>query len=118
MRPSSCGFHPPSPSHQMKTTPRFLDRLSFATVAPRDWIVRLLCARYETFLWGFSVMQPRLMAKSGQLRARRASYRAARRVPAYRQHLLHAPGDRGELPETDKEHYIKAYTTEARCSLG
>lgn len=102
----------------MKTTPHFLDRLSFATVAPRDWVVRLLCVRYETFVWGFSMMQPRLMAKSGQLRARRASYRAARRVPAYRAHLLEAAGERGEPPETDKELYIKRHPTEARCSLG
>ena len=102
----------------MKTNPRFWDHLGFATITPRDWIVRLLCARYETFLWGYSVMQPRLMAKSGQLRARRASYRASKRVPAYQRHLLATPSENGELPETDKEQYIKVHTTEARCSLG
>jgi hypothetical protein len=102
----------------MKTTPRVLDRLLFATVGPRDWISNLFSWRYSTFLWGFSMMQPRLMAKSGELRSRRALYRAAKRVPAYALHLLQSPGGGLEFPETDKESYIKAHAPEARCRFG
>lgn len=101
----------------MKTTPTLLDRLRFATLCPRDWIVRLMCWRYDTFLWSYSVMMPSLMAKSGKLRARRALYRAARTVPAYAEHLGRAAAGEG-APETDKENYIKAHPTEARCRHG
>jgi phenylacetate-CoA ligase len=102
----------------MKISPSVLDRLLFASLTPRDWIVNLLCWRYSTFLWGFSMMQPGLMASSGRLRARRALYRASKRVPAYASHLLRASGDTPEFPETDKENYIKAHTPEARCCHG
>jgi phenylacetate-CoA ligase len=64
------------------------------------------------------MMQPRLMAKSGELRSRRALYRAAKRVPAYALHLLQSPGGGLEFPETDKESYIKAHAPEARCRFG
>lgn len=102
----------------MKTTPTILDRLRFATLCPRDWIVRLMCWRYETFLWSYSVMLPSLMAKSGKLRARRALYRAARIVPAYSEHLSKAAAGEHSAPETDKENYIKAHSPEARCCHG
>ena len=102
----------------MKPSPHFLDRLRFATLKPRDWIVRLLCWRYETFLWGFSQMRPHLLASSSQLRSRRALYRAARSVPAYAGHLQRTPEGHAGFPETDKENYIKAYPTEARCRHG
>jgi phenylacetate-CoA ligase len=102
----------------MKTTPTILDRLRFATLCPRDWIVRLMCWRYETFLWSYSVMMPSLMAKSGMLRARRALYRAARTVPAYSEHLSRASAEESGAPETDKENYIKAHPPEARCRNG
>ena len=102
----------------MKTTPTILDRIRFATLCPRDWIVRLMCWRYETFLWSYSVMQPSLMAKSGKLRARRALYRAARIVPAYSEHLGKAAAGKHGAPETDKENYIKAHSPEARCRHG
>jgi len=102
----------------MKPTPTILDRLRFATLCPRDWIVRLMCWRYETFLWSYSVMMPSLMAKSGKLRARRALYRAARIVPAYSEHLSKAAAGKHGAPETDKENYIKAHSPEARCRHG
>ena len=102
----------------MKATPTMIDRLRFATLCPRDWIVRLMCWRYETFLWSYSVMMPSLMAKSGKLRARRALYRAAAGVPAYLEHLSRAAGTESGVPETDKENYIKAHSTEARCRHG
>ncbi len=100
----------------MKTTPTLVDRLQFLALAPRDWFLRLLCCRYESFVWGYSMMLPRLMAWSGRLRARRALLRAARTVPAYADHL--ARGSAGLVPETDKTSYINTHPTETRCRAG
>jgi len=102
----------------MKTTPNMAERLSIATLGPRDWMLRLISVRYESFLWGFSLMQPRLMAASGCLRAKRAFYRAAKSVPAYAAHLQRTPTGQAALPETDKENYIKVHPTETRCCGG
>jgi len=102
----------------MKTKPSAFDRLLFATLVPRDWLVNLLCWRYSTFLWGFSMMQPALLERSSHLRSRRALFRAAKRVPAYESHLLKAADGKPGFPETDKENYIKLHATEARCQFG
>jgi len=102
----------------MTIRPTVLDRLRFLLLGPRDWIVRLLCWRYETFLWGFSLMTPRLMDWSSRLRARRAMYRAAAVVPAYASHLGQTPAGINGAPEMDKANYVKAYPTEARCRHG
>ena len=102
----------------MRIAPTFWDRLRFLALGPRDWIVRLICWRYETFLWGFSRMTPRFMDSSSRLRARRAMYRAARVVPAYAAHLGRTPAGPTGAPETDKANYVKAYPTEARCRHG
>ena len=102
----------------MKSQTSIVDAFLFATLVPRDWIVRLISWRYSTFVWGFSMMQPALMAKSGALRARRAMHRAARVVPAYAAHVRQSGVGGLELPETDKESYIKAHSTEERCRHG
>lgn len=102
----------------MKTKPTIAERLSIATLGPRDWMLRLISVRYETFLWGFSVMQPRLLAASSCLRAKRAFYRAVKNVPAYAAHLRQVSAAQADLPETDKENYIKVHATETRCCGG
>src|ERR1019366_8689426 len=50
--------------------------------------------------------------------ARRALYRAAAGVPAYLEHLSRAAGTESGVPETDKENYIKAHSTEDPCRHG
>ena len=102
----------------MKATPSVADRLQFLALGPRDWIVRIICVHYKTFLWGFSLMSPVLMEWSSRLRARRAMYRAAKLVPAYGKYLSNCSADQAVAPETDKENYIKAYPAEARCCHG
>lgn len=102
----------------MKTIPSFADRLQFIALEPRDWLLRLLCCRYETFLWGFSLMIPRWMAWSSRLRAKRAMYRAANRVPAFASHLGALPQAIEAAPEMDKANYVKAHPTEKRCREG
>lgn len=102
----------------MKTTPSLWERLQFLALAPRDWLLRLLCWRYETFVWSYSVMLPRLMDWSSRLRARRALFRAASCVPAYAEHLHRTPLPTGLAPETDKASYVQAHSTESRCRGG
>jgi phenylacetate-CoA ligase len=102
----------------MSPTPTFGERVRFAALGPRNWILRLLCCRYASFRWGFSHMQPGLMASSGRLRARQAFFQAAKTVPAYAKHLEGTALTADILPETDKENYIKAHPTEARCRGG
>jgi phenylacetate-CoA ligase len=82
---------------------------------------------YSIFLRSADSPPGPLMALS-PLAARRAAERARRRVPAYRQFLaragwrdnptLSAAGWIGRLPVTDKESYIKVFSTELRCLDG
>jgi phenylacetate-CoA ligase len=102
----------------MKTTPTFRERLRLLLLRPRDFLLQLLCWRYETFLWGFSRMSPGFLEQSGCLRARRAFFRAAKLVPAYARHLGQANATPVAIPETDKANYIKVHSTEARCCAG
>src|SRR5712691_10900609 len=64
---------------------------------------------------------------TGRLRAERAAWRAARRVPAYRTYLsaqgvavdrLVPAGILQKLPETDKPSYIDPYPLAERCLYG
>src|SRR4029079_13162687 len=83
--------------------------------------------RYGWLTLLFKRTPPRLLAGLGQLRAERASWRAAKRVPAYRDFLEQAgvdPDDLfpfgilGRLPETDKRNYIDRYGLMERCVGG
>jgi len=101
-----------------KPRPSLTERARFALLAPFNLIVKLACARFETFLALFERLTPALLDWTGRWRARTTFYRAAQRVPAYR-HFLRSSGYRSGLPpETDKESYIKRYRTERRCVGG
>ena len=102
----------------MKPTPTLRERLRLLFLTPRDWLLYLVCWRYATFLRGFSLLSPRYLERSSRLRARRAFFRAAKRVPAYARHLGPANASPGATPETDKASYIQVYPTEARCRAG
>jgi len=96
----------------------FAERVRFTALVPFNFILRLACVRFETFLALFERLTPASIDWAGRWRARAAFYRAARRVPAYR-HFLRSSGYRGgSPPETDKENYIKRYRTERRCDGG
>src|ERR1700738_5731098 len=99
-----------------RTRPTLKELLEFALQAPCDWILKASCVKYATFLAMFKLLPPSYLAWASRVKARKAYYRALRRVPAYRQ-FLRAEG--GPLvPETDKENYIKPYETAARCVGG
>jgi phenylacetate-CoA ligase len=100
----------------LRTKPTARERLEFALQAPCDWILKASCATYATFLVMFRLLPPAYLSWASRVKARRAYYRALRRVPAYGQ-FVRAQGG-ASLPETDKETYIKAYETGARCVDG
>ena len=103
-------------SHVPAATLREMAR--FAALAPFNLVLKLACARFETFLVLFERLTPVFLDWAGRWRARASFYHAARRVPAYR-HFLRSAGYRnGAPPETDKENYIKRYRTERRCVGG
>lgn len=93
------------------------ERLQFLALIPRDIALTLISVHYRTFIAGINLLPPRYLEWTSGIRARRAFHRAARRVPAYSRFL--GRNGAGRLaPETDKESYIKAYSTEDRCVGG
>ena len=96
----------------------FAERVRFTALVPFNLVLRLACARFETFLALFVRLTPVFLDWAGRWRARATFYGAARRVPAYRHFLRSAGYHDGVPPETDKENYIKRYRTERRCVGG
>jgi phenylacetate-CoA ligase len=99
-----------------RTQPILRERLEFALQAPCDWILKASCATYATFLVMFRLLPPAYLSWASRVKARKAYYRAVRRVPAYGQFVRAQGGP--SIPETDKETYIKPYETGARCVDG
>ena len=98
-----------------------------AWLFPLDVIFKTVGLRYGWLTQLFRRTPPRLLAGLGQLRAERASWRAAKRVPAYRDFLEQAAVDPddlfpfgilGRLPETEKRNYIDCYGLMERCVGG
>jgi phenylacetate-CoA ligase len=94
------------------------EKARFAALVPFNLILKLACARFETFLALFVRLTPAFLEWAGRWRARATFYRAARTVPAYRHFLRSAGFEGGSPPETDKENYVKRYRTERRCVGG
>ncbi|TFG69458.1 MAG: phenylacetate--CoA ligase family protein [Thermomicrobiales bacterium] len=94
---------------------------------PLDTIFRTVGLRYGWLNAFFRATPPQLMRGIGRLRAERAAWRAARRVPAYGRYLatsgvdvrgLFPLGLLGHLPETDKASYVDPYGLLERCVGG
>ncbi|HXC64717.1 MAG TPA: hypothetical protein VNZ67_10185, partial [bacterium] len=94
--------------------PSLSERLHFLALWPGDLLLGLVSLRFESFRRAFSLVPPRYLAWAGRWRARRAHYRALRRVPAYR--ALAAA--KGGAPITDKAAYIDAFPMAERCLDG
>ena len=106
---SSFALHP---------KPTLRERLAFLFLSVFNLITKAACVRYESFLFFFETMPPRFLDWAGRMRARAATYRAARTVPAYAQFLARHNWQGGDPPEIDKENYIKPYAIEQRCVDG
>lgn len=103
----------------MKTPrPTWRERLQFLALGPRDLLLYLICRNYRSFIWGFELLPPQYLAWSSRIRARRAFYLAVQNVPAYAQFFAQHGSNVENIPEMDKESYIKAFPVEARCVGG
>jgi phenylacetate-CoA ligase len=98
-----------------------------AWLFPLDAIFKTVGLRYGWLTLLFKRTPPPILAGLGQLRAERAAWRAAKRVPAYRDFLEHVAVDPddlfplgilGRLPETEKKNYIDVYGLMERCVGG
>ncbi len=94
---------------------------------PLDITFKTIGLRYAWLKAFFMVTPAPLMRGVGQLRAERAAWRAARRVPAYGAYLEATGIDRAglfplgilaRLPETDKPSYVDRYGLIDRCVGG
>jgi phenylacetate-CoA ligase len=94
------------------------ERLDFLLLLPFNQLLKVACATFSSFLALFEALSPRFLEWAGRVRARSAFYRAARRVPGYADFLGNAGYRDGLPPETDKDNYIKRYSTEDRCVGG
>lgn len=116
--PNGLIGHPARAARPLVPRASLAEKARFAALAPFDFILKLACARFETFLALFEQLTPAFLDWAGRWRARAIFYRAVRQVPAYRQFLRSAGYQGGSPPETDKENYIKRYRTERRCVGG
>ncbi len=66
------------------------ERARFAALVPFNLFLQIACVRFESFLALFERLAPGFLDWAGRWRARRAFYRAARSVPAYREFLASA----------------------------
>jgi phenylacetate-coenzyme A ligase PaaK-like adenylate-forming protein len=98
-----------------------------AWLFPLDAIFKTVGLRYGWLTQLFRRTPPPILAGLGQLRAERAAWRAAKRVPAYRDFLEQQAVDPDDLfpfgilrrlPETEKRNYIDRYGLMERCVGG
>ncbi|MDQ2966315.1 MAG: phenylacetate--CoA ligase family protein [Chloroflexota bacterium] len=94
---------------------------------PLDTMFRIVGLRYGWLKALFSATPPAVLAGIARLRAERAAWRAAHRVPAYGRFLaangvdaagLFPLGILGHLPETEKRNYVDRYGLMERCVGG
>jgi len=101
--------------------------IAAATLRAADLARRAALERYPLFLRSAST-PPKLLEALSPVAGWRAAEHAGRRVPAYRAFLARhgyvddpsvSPAERlARLPVTDKQTYIRAYSTEERCLDG
>jgi phenylacetate-CoA ligase len=107
-----------------------------STTTPRRWrpgatvlaiveiVLRVLARRFGTMRWTLERTSPSVSSALSEARALRTARDAARRVPAYRDHLERQGIDPAhirsldELPETDKASYIDPNPLPSRCLDG
>ena len=94
------------------------------TLAVADVALRLVARGFGSMRWTLERTSPAVSSALSEARALRTAREAARRVPAYRDHLENHGIDQStvmslaELQETDKASYIDRYALPERCVDG
>ncbi len=92
------------------------DKASFALLNCMDIFLILISKNYGFFLFTFKWLSPFILQKLSLVFAKRAYYRAKALVPAYQKFTSFSSAN--EIPETDKENYVKKFSIEERCLHG
>lgn len=91
-------------------------------LVPGDWLLAFLGGQYRIFRWFLSWAPASLFNRWGKILAWRAYNHARVTVPAYadytRESGIMDPESFSDIPETDKDRYIRIYKTEDRCVGG
>jgi phenylacetate-CoA ligase len=99
-------------------------RLGGTFLAIVDVVLQAVAQRFGTMRWTLERTPPSVSSALSEARALRTAREAARRVPAYRDHLERHGIDPSrvrsldELPETDKKSYVDRYRLPERCVDG
>jgi phenylacetate-CoA ligase len=102
-----------------KTNPVIRDRFRFFSLFFRDIVLYFASKRYDRFIRSFSYLSPKYMDWTSRIRARRIYYYAVKHVPAYKNFISQADVKKwSDIPFTDKETYIKKFSTKERCIDG
>ncbi len=83
---------------------------------PLGGLFGFVSKNYRCYLWGIRYIPQKALAYLGYLNAISAYYHAKKSVPAYQDFLKNYPGK--DIPETDKDVYIKLYPLQDRCVKG
>lgn len=94
------------------------ERLCFFLLGMLDFIFSLIAKNYTFFLWTFRYFPPKLLECLSKLYAKRAYLFALKNVPAYSDFIDQHQHANTDIPETDKNNYIKKYSIESRCLHG
>jgi phenylacetate-CoA ligase len=106
------------PNKTKVLSPGLLDYFNMLFLIPRNLLLRLACQSFETFYWTFKTLSPGYLEWASKIRARIAALRALKQVPGYSRFLLNKKHSPPHIPETDKDTYIKAFSSEDRCIHG
>ncbi len=102
-----------------KTHPTLSDQYRFFILLFRDALLLFIAKRYSTFVFGFRLLPSKYLDWTSRIRARRAYYHAIKKVPAYADFIKTTEISKwSEIPFTDKDSYIRKYSTEQRCING
>ncbi len=106
-------------AHFNKSTPILADRIKFIILAAKDVMLHFVAKKYNTFISAFRLISPRFLDYTSRIRARRAYYLANDKVPAYRDFIAGSSIKKwSDIPCTDKDNYIRKYSTAQRCLNG
>ena len=102
-----------------KISPSYTDRFNFIMLIFRDILLYLIGRKYKTFIMGFQLLPPKYLEWTSRLRAKKMYYFAVKNVPAYKDFIKNSEIKTwDDIPFTDKDTYIRKYSTEQRCIYG
>jgi phenylacetate-CoA ligase len=98
--------------------PGFREWLGFMLIRPLEFLLKLARLRDGCLAGVFRVLPFRYVAWTSRVLERRAFFRALSQVPAYASYVQRSQVRAGEIPETNRDSYIRAFPVQERCVGG